>query len=374
MKKIKDILTISIFAVIILAFCAMSFLIPDSDVSYAERRKLSQTSDFSSESVFSTAFSEKLETYLLDQFPARELMRKINARVRYSLLKQKDVNGLWLDGGSIFKKDSPLDEKQVLYGTNLINSITKKYLGGMNVYYSVIPEKNYFLEEKAFDYDKLLTLLDENIEDASYIDVLGSLELSDYYKTDTHWSQDKIFGTLSVLAKGMGMDKYLTPENEYKKETLSPFYGVYWGQAALSAEPDELVYMTSKYTDNAKVYGIDPEVLKKDFGVEDTLSKKVYATEKFGGMDGYDVFLSGAQPIVTIECENAKTERELVIFRDSFSSSLAPLFAGAYKKVTLVDLRYIPSALIGEFVEFNEGQDALFLYSNSLYNSSMLLK
>lgn len=374
MKKIKDILTISIFVLIILAFSVASFFIPDSDVSYAERRKLSQTSDFSGESVFSNVFSEKLETYLLDQFPARELMRKVNAKVRYSFLKQKDVNGLWLEGGSIFKKDSPLDEKQVLYGTNLINSITKKYLGGMNVYYSVIPEKNYFLEEKEFDYDKLLALLNENIKSANYIDVIGSLELSDYYKTDTHWSQDKIFKVANALSKEMGMDKYLTPEDEYKKQTLSPFYGVYWGQAALSAEPDELVYMKSKYTDNAKVYGIDPNVLNKDFGVEDTLIKKVYATEKFSGMDGYDVFLSGAQPIVTIECENAKTQREIVIFRDSFSSSLAPLFAGAYKKVTLVDIRYIPSALIDRFVEFNDGQDALFLYSNSLYNSSMLLK
>lgn len=374
MKKIKDILTISIFAVVILAFCVASFLIPDGEVSFAERRKLSQTNDFTTVSVFSNEFSEKLEGYLLDQFPAREVLRKVNATLRYSIFKQKDVNGLWLEGGSIFKKDSPLDEKQVLYGTNLINSITKKYLGGMNVYYSVIPEKSYFLEEKEFDYDALLKLLGENIKGASYIDVSGALSLDDYYKTDTHWSQDRIFKVVNALSKEMGMDKYLTPENEYKKQTLSPFYGVYWGQAALSAEPDELVYMESKYTGAAKVYGIDPEVLKKDFGVEDTLSKKVYATEKFGGMDGYDVFLSGAQPIVTIECENAKTDRELVIFRDSFSSSLAPLFAGAYKKITLIDLRYIPSALIGNFVEFNEGQDALFLYSNSLYNSAMLLK
>lgn len=374
MKKIKDILTISIFAIIILSFSVASFLIPDGKVSYAERRKLSQTSDFTNESVFSNAFSEKLEGYLLDQFPAREVLRKVNATLRYSVFKQKDVNGLWLEDGSIFKKDSMLDEKQVLYGTNLINSITKKYLSGMNVYYSVIPEKNYFLDEKAFDYDSLLSLLDENIKDASYIDIFGALELKDYYKTDTHWSQERIFKVVNALAKEMGMDKYLTPESEYKKEILSPFYGVYWGQAALGGEPDELLYMTSKYTDNAKIYGIDPEVLKKDFGVQDTLIKKVYATEKFGGMDGYDVFLSGAQPIVTIECENAKTDRELVIFRDSFSSSLAPLFTGAYRKITLVDLRYIPSALMGEFVEFKEGQDALFLYSNSLYNSSMLLK
>ena len=91
-------------------------------------------------------------------------------------------------------------------------------------------------------------------------------------------------------------------------------------------------------------------------------------------MDGYDVYLSGAQPVVSIECENAKTDRELVIFRDSYGSSIAPLFTGAYKKITLIDLRYIPSMLLGQFVEFGENQDALFLFSTSLLNSSMLMR
>ena len=86
------------------------------------------------------------------------------------------------------------------------------------------------------------------------------------------------------------------------------------------------------------------------------------------------IYIVSAGPLVTIESENAKTDKELIIFRDSFSSSIAPLFTGAYKKVTLIDLRYMPSMLLNEFVEFKAGQDVLFLYSASLYNSSMLLK
>jgi len=90
-------------------------------------------------------------------------------------------------------------------------------------------------------------------------------------------------------------------------------------------------------------------------------------------MDGYDIFLSGAQAIQTIEVPNAESDRELIIFRDSFGSSITPLLTGAYSKITLVDLRYIAADFVDQFVEF-EDQDVLFLYSTSLFNSGMLLK
>ena len=41
--------------------------------------------------------------------------------------------------------------------------------------------------------------------------------------------------------------------------------------------------------------------------------------------DPYSVFLSGSKSLLTITNPSADTDRELVIFRDSFASSLAPL-------------------------------------------------
>ena len=60
---------------------------------------------------------------------------------------------------------------------------------------------------------------------------------------------------------------------------------------------------------------------------------------------------------------------ELVVFRDSFGSSLAPLLAGSYRKITLIDLRYISSDLLESYVRFQE-QDVLFLYSALIWNQS----
>ena len=99
----------------------------------------------------------------------------------------------------------------------------------------------------------------------------------------------------------------------------------------------------------------------------------VYDMEKAAGKDPYEMFLSGSVSLLTIENPSAKTDKELVIFRDSFASSLAPLLLEGYAKITLVDIRYLPSARLGSFVTFDK-QDVLFLYSVPVLNNSETIK
>ena len=60
-----------------------------------------------------------------------------------------------------------------------------------------------------------------------------------------------------------------------------------------------------------------------------------------------------------------------MLFRDSFGSSIAPLLIENYRKITLIDLRYINSELLTEYIEFNN-QDVLFLYSGVVLNQNIL--
>ncbi len=53
------------------------------------------------------------------------------------------------------------------------------------------------------------------------------------------------------------------------------------------------------------------------------------------------IYIYQELPLLIIENSNASTEKELVVFRDSFGSSLIPLFTEAYKTITVVDTRYI---------------------------------
>ena len=153
------------------------------------------------------------------------------------------------------------------------------------------------------------------------------------------------------------------PDNRYTEWTLDrPYYGVYYGYAALPMEPDHLTYLTSDLLDACTVYNY-----------ETGKTGPIYDLAKGAGKDPYELFLSGSVSLLTIENPNADTDRELVIFRDSFGSSLAPLLVPGYVKVTLADIRYLPSSQMGKYLTFTD-QDVLFLYSAPVLNNSETLK
>ena len=117
-RKISDMIISLSFLGVLIAFSVANIILPDKDVSYSERRKLAELPKLSYESVFSYDASGKryfdnLEEYLLDQFPARDAFRTVNVSFRRYGLMQKDVDGIYVKDGKIFKLDYTLNEKAV---------------------------------------------------------------------------------------------------------------------------------------------------------------------------------------------------------------------------------------------------------------------
>ncbi|MBR7143074.1 MAG: hypothetical protein IKD06_06015 [Clostridia bacterium] len=365
MEKMKNWATIAVFALLIFGLVIAHVIIPDATHSLSERRELSKFPAITADSVFSGDWGTDFEEYLLDHFPGRDGFRTVKAILRYKLLAQKDNNKVFLVGDGIFKMEYPLNENQVVYAAQKFNWIYEKYLQGMRVFYSVIPDKNYFAAAQngypALDYDRLYQLMNDNVQNMTYADIRDCLTLSDFYRTDTHWRQECLGKVMEVLAKTMGFSDLLLSMDSFEQHKLSPFKGVYYGQAAMPLKADDLVYLTHSLMANAQT------------SVQMQEGFPIYATDKFEGMDGYDVFLSGAQSFVEITNPDALTDKELIIFRDSFGSSIAPLFVPYYAKVTLVDIRYTPSSMLDKNIEFAD-QDVLFLYSTLVLNNGMVLK
>ena len=368
MTKAKSIGIVAVFLALLFGLAALQ-LLPDQALSTSERRRLAQKPELTAESVKTAEYMQDLEEYLLDQFPLRDGWRTVKALLRFDLFQQKDNNGVYLVGDQVCKLEYPLDEKQVIYAAQKIAEVCETYLAGKDVYFAAVPDKNYYAAQAggypSLDYDRMAQLLAEHLpQTVQQVTLTDVLTLEDYYRTDTHWRQERLFAVAEKLASAMGVQQALTPQEDYTAHTLSPFYGVYCGQSALPVAPDTLCYLTSEATDSATVTGIELEG-----------ETAVYREELFTGMDGYDVFLSGAQSLLTIEVPDARTDRELILFRDSYGSSLAPLLTGAYSRITLIDLRYIPAQLLGDYVDFSrENQDVLFLYSTLILNSGMLLR
>lgn len=337
---------------------------PDKEFSYSERRKLISLPNFSVQKLLKGDLVDEYEKYVLDQFVFRDSFRGLKAFGKYYLFKQKDNNDIYIVNGIIEKMEYKLNEKSILNAANKFNNIYAKYLRGKNVIYGIIPNKGYFIADKngylTVDYDKMVEIMKENIKDLNYIDLPELLTIEDYYKTDIHWNQESLVKIADLLLKELGNEGL---HSQYAKHELYPFYGSYYGQAALKIKPDTLTYLTNKTIEDALVYDYE----------SDTYSR-VYMTDLFDGMDSYDVFLSGAKPLLTIYNDNCKNNKELLLFRDSFGSSIAPLMLKGYSKITLIDLRYITTDLLKDYIDFSQDQDVLFLYNTQILNNSAMLK
>lgn len=361
MNKIRNFATILLTGGFLATFSLWAFLKPADNSSLSERRLLAQ---FPNVSPLDSTFSSKFDLYATDQFPLRDLFRSVKANTALSILRQLDNHDIYLVDGNASEIDYPLSEESLDHAAERFRFIYDKFLTNAHgVYYSVIPDKNVFLAADngypAVDFGELCQKLDEKLDFAENIDISDLLSIGDYYRTDTHWNQEKLLKIAKRLAGSMGVEL----KAEYQTVTLDiPFYGVYCGRSGLSLKPDQISYLTNDLLESLTVY---------DYETDSEIP--VYDLEKTTGRDPYEMFLSGSKSLLTVENPDAENKRGLVIFRDSFGSSLSPLLFEGWSKVTIADIRYISPSVLGQFIDF-DGFDVLFIYSSSVLNNSETIK
>lgn len=361
----KNIFQTVLFIILLASLSLWCWLKPNTEFSESERRDLERFPEISFSSVLSGDFMTDFEAFTLDQFPLRDKFRTVKALSSTYVFMHPDNNGYYVEDGYIGKMEYPMDNGQVVLATNKFKYIYETYMADKEgkVYLSIIPDKNAHIAEKSghlsFDYSAMIETVKKNTPFAEYIDITDLLTIDDYYKTDTHWRQDKIVDVAERLAEKMGTELL----SEYKENILDKeFFGVYHGQSALPLPSEQIKYLSNSVIDSCIVTNME---ISKQIGM--------YDFEKGSGYDPYELFLSGSVSLITIENPNAKNDKELVVFRDSFGSSLVPLLASGYKSITLVDIRYIPSVILGNFIDFSN-KDVLFLYSTLVLNNSSMLK
>lgn len=355
----NKIITIS-FVFVIELFFILGLVIKDESISKTERRKLESFPKLTINKIMDGSFMDDFEDYSLDQFPYRDTFRSIKASVNYYVLGKLDNNNIYLNEDGIFKVEYPTNTESINKFINKINGIIDTLNEDNKVYSLIIPDKNYYVEDELFlkiDYDLLYSKIEKL--NTTPIDIRDMMNINDYYKTDTHWKQENLDKVVKKLSEKVD---FPYTKLSYNYNTYSKFYGVYYGQAALNGNPDTITYLTNDIINECTVEYLENPNLNT-----------VYNPSKLKGMDSYDVFLDGASSFITINNPNNKDNRELVVFRDSFGSSLIPLLIPYYSKITVIDIRYITSDYYLDKIEFTN-QDVLFLYSTLLVNDSSSLK
>ena len=201
---------------------------------------------------------------------------------------RRDNNGLYLAQGQLGKLEYPLREGEVAKASDKFREVAERYFAGCNLYYAVVPDKNYYLAEEngypALDYGRLRQLLREGLNEAfCKIPLDDLLSAESYYATDTHWAQERILPVAQRVAAAMGAEGRIGWQ-QFQTLSAGDFYGAYYAQAALPVQPDTLLYLQSEALEQMEVWYLEGD---RRGGVYD-----LQAPEQ--SPDAYDLYLSGA--------------------------------------------------------------------------------
>ena len=370
--KIKNIVICVTMAIIVFGFLVLFLVLPKAEFLDSERREPAKFPTLNGETImkdgleYGDSFMKQFDdNYTPDNFPFREAFRKIKSWVGTNIFLQKDKDGIYVVDGIAGEMQEEIDEDSIAHAADRITFIYESYLKdkGITPYISIIPDKGYWLSEAngylSMDYDAFIETVLSKVDFAEYINIKDSLEAGDFYASDTHWNQKYLVDIAKLLVDGMGGNH----NSVYTENTLdAPFYGVYAGRAPRPLAPETITYLTNENMANVTV-----------FNAEKNRPGAIYDMERANGPDAYDMFLGGEISKLIIENPNAKTDKELVIFRDSYGRSIIPLMMDDYAKITVIDTRYqIPQILLMG-VNFDNA-DVLFLYSTLVLNASSEMK
>ena len=352
------------FLAVLLGLTVANLLYTPPLVSQSERRTLKTMPELSAETLFSGKFMREFEAFALDSFVQRDDFRAMKAQILFYGYRQKDNNGIYLAGGHAAKLEME-NLSAVTQAANKFNAMAAFLPESVRLFYGIIPEKGYFLAQQygypALDYAEIERILAEKLPDMQGIDLKQALTLDDYYRTDLHWNQAELAAVVAYLGEALGF----SAPWDYRQSS-HPFLGVYAGQLALPLPAEELTILENERTDGLLVRYLDPKS-------GTMLPGDLYQLAELDSIDPYSVYLGGAQPLIVLENPAAQGERELVIFRDSFTSALAPLLTEGYSQVVLVDLRYISGRILSEYATISPEADVLFLYGVQVLSNPEIL-
>ena len=262
--------------------------------------------------------------------------------------------------------EAAYDQKSLDYAARKFQQLYDSCLTGNDghIYLSVVPDKGSFtVPQEGYtpaSAQETAEALLAQLDFVQYVDIAPGLTLEDYYRTDPHWRQECLVATAQTLAQAMGVPL----AGDFQENTIdTPFYGAYMEKADEPLTADTLRYLTSDVLDACTVYDYETDAQEPlyDLAAVDTDTP-------------YDLYLQGSRSLLRIDSPLSATDRTLVVFRDSFGSSLIPLLAESYRTIYAVDIRYLSSQLLGRFLSFDGSEDVLFLYSTMVLQNSRTMK
>lgn len=279
--------------------------------------------------------------------------------------RRDTADGVYVYEGYAAATDAPWDEKSLELAAHRFQHLIETYFGGSGYRFclSVVPDKAQFTRPPEgyvpADASETADWLAARLP-VQAVNIASLLTLEDYYRTDPHWRQECLVPTAQTLAQAMDVPL----AGDFQENAVdTPFFGSYAGKTDEPLTADTLRYLTGGTLDACTVYDYETEA-----------QESLYDLSAVDTKTPYDLYLQGSKSLLRIDSPLSATDKTLVVFRDSFGSSLIPLLAEGYGTVYAVDIRYLASDLLGRVMDIPVEADVLFLYSATVLHNSVTLK
>lgn len=335
-------------------------VVEDRDFSDSENRKLARWPDFSLSSVLDGSYLQSMGDYIADQFPLRDQWISLNLKLN-RLLGQKESSGVYLcEDNYLIQIPSAPNEEQHERNLNAINTFARNH-PELNMVMTVAPNAVTIhadkLPENAPVRDQMADLyhIADTVTGVKVVDVTQTLKSHAdeylYYRTDHHWTSLAAYYAFRTIAPELkitapGMEEYAI----YPVSTT--FEGTLSSKSGSHSAVDTVEIMVPKS-------GIDYFVTYNSDSNTNICS--LYNRAALEQKDHYTVFFGGNYSRVDITT-TARTERSLLVFKDSYANCMIQFLYPYFDHITMIDPRYYYDNV--EHVITSQGiTDVLFLYN-----------
>ncbi len=348
------------FAGSILLLALAGLLLPDRDYSEEEKRVLASFPKASWDGIQNKDYMEDLEAYVSDQFVLRDMW--IRFKVQCDLLMGKrEFNGVYLGKDKYLMQipETPA-EAEVAKNLQAINLFAEQNQE-LRICMMIVPNAVCVMEDylpkgaPVRDQEKDAKELKEQLAaNISYIDVTAYMrehvQEGLYYKTDHHWTSKGALRAFEAAAEGLGIESPLTDYEIYT--VTNDFSGTLSSRSGYHKVKDSIEVYAPKGTE-VKYLVTDSDDIKE--------RPTVYDKDALNGKDQYQVFFGGNHALVDIRTTN-RTNRTLLLFKDSYANCFVPFLLPYYDEIVMVDPRYYYDN-VQMLVSNKKVTDVLFLYN-----------
>ncbi len=365
-KKIGNYVTISTFLFILMGLSLLCVLKPDKEFSENENRVLASKPSFSLDYLLKGSYTGDYETYVTDQFVARDQFIAMKGYTELALGK-KVVNGVYFaPKNHLIEEHRAEDIDRTLASTNLqkvkefidtnkdsypIHLMLVPTISG--VYPEWLPDYNIEYDQSAF-----LKQAKDTIGEETFIDASNSLKKNKqeyiFNKTDHHWTSLGAYYGYIDWANARGLSPYALDQFA-RKVVATDFWGSTYSKVNIKKEADSIELFSLKKGPKVSMS------LKQDGSKE---KDGLYDMERLKQKDKYTVFLGGNNPYVKIHT-SIKNGKTLLVMKDSYAHCMVPFLTNHYEKIILLDYRYFNKST-KRLMKEEKVSDILILYN--VYN------